>query len=179
MAARLCSPVFEQEPEFAGHDLPVVGVDWEDAEAYCDWLNQSHLDHFNQPQSVLEKFVFRLPTEQEWEWAAGQNQRLFPWGNAEPQEKHANFNRELVRLTPVTAFPAGATPEGVMDLAGNVWEWTASPERQKSDRRIVRGGAAFNEAEMLRCTARHAHINERSRFIGFRVARVPKEQIAL
>ncbi len=173
------APLYWPEKEFAGDELPVVGVDWEDAEAYCDWLNQQHLDHFNQPQCVLENFVFRLPTEEEWEWAASRNERVYPWGNAEPGNNRANYNQDLVDLTRVGAFPAGATPEGVMDMAGNVWEWTASLEGGKEERRMVRGGAAFNDAFTLRCTTRMAHVLDRSRFIGFRVARVPKEQVEL
>jgi len=167
-------PQYWGENEFIAEELPVVGVDWEDAEAYCDWLNQMHLDHFHHPQCVLEHFVFRLPSEEEWEWAASRNTRLFPWGNAAPTARHANHSRELIHLTPVHAFPLGATPEGVMDLAGNVWEWTATAAEGKQEKRIVRGGAAFNDAEMLRCATRERHAKKRSRFIGFRVVRVPK-----
>lgn len=178
-ARRHREPAFWHEPDFAGEDLPVVGVDDEDAEAYCDWLNQLHLDHFNQPQSEWEHFIFRLPTEEEWEWAAGRNERLYPWGDSPPDNRHANFECEVARLSPVIAHPLGATPEGVMDMAGNAWEWTCSPAGGKKEKRIVRGGAAFNGAPMLRCLVRQEQTRQRSRFIGFRVARVPKEQTKL
>ncbi len=170
-------PAFWAEKEFAEDDLPVVGVNWDDAESYCDWLNQLQLEQIARPLSAWENFIFRLPTEEEWEWAAGRNERLYPWGNTAPETQHANFNQELIRLTAVAAHPAGATPEGVMDLAGNVWEWTSSMDGEKPERRLVRGGAAFNQALTLRCTSRDAHANQRSRFIGFRVVRVPKEQM--
>jgi hypothetical protein len=172
-------PAFWGEEEFAAENLPVVGVDWEEAEAYCDWLNQLQLDQLGQPQSAWENFIFRLPTEEEWEWAAGQNERLYPWGNAAPTAQLANFNQDMIRLTPVTARAAGATPEGLMDMAGNVWEWTSSYEGEKRERRVVRGGAAFNDASALRCLARDAHAKDRARFVGFRVARVPKEPAQL
>jgi formylglycine-generating enzyme required for sulfatase activity len=173
------APAFWREEEFAGRELPVVGVDWEDAEAYCDWLNQLQLDQLGRPQSAWENFLFRLPTDEEWEWAAGHNERVYPWGNAAPTTRHANFNNEMARLAPVTAHAAGATPEGVRALAGNVWEWTSTWEGEKRDKRLVHGGAAFNDASTLRCVARNAHGKERSRFIGFRVVRVPKEPAQL
>ncbi|MGH7496582.1 MAG: SUMF1/EgtB/PvdO family nonheme iron enzyme [bacterium] len=172
-------PEFWREDGFGGLELPVVGVDWEDAEAYCDWLNQLQLDQLGRSQSVWENFLFRLPTDDEWEWAAGHNERLYPWGNVAPTRKHANFDQELICLTPVGSHAAGATPEGVMDMAGNVWEWTSSWESEKKEKRFVRGGGAFNDAATLRCFTRDAHAQDRSRFIGFRVVRVPKEPIQL
>ncbi len=162
------APSYWREKEFAGEGLPVVGVNWEDAEQYCAWLNHTA------PAHMKSEFEFRLPTEEEWEWAASGGQRLYPWGNAAPTDEHANFGEHGAPLTAVDAHPLGATPESVREMAGNVWEWTASVLPGKPEKRIVRGGAAFNEASVLQCTSRDMHVKERSRFVGFRVVRVPR-----
>lgn len=162
-------PAFGDDQEIALVDLPVVGIDWEDAESYCEWLNQMS------PGNITDGFVFRLPTEEEWEWAASGNVRVYPWGNAEPDATRANFGDHESRLTPVHAYPAGATPQGLMDMAGNIWEWTSTTVVDKPEMRIVRGGAAFNEASALQCVARDGHPKGCSRYIGFRIARVPRD----
>ena len=101
-------------------DLPVRYVSVTDAETYCAWL------------SARTGGSYRLPTEQEWEKAArGTDGRLYPWGNVWDSRKCHSWETASQMRTPgpvaVTAHPEGASPYGVKDLAGNVWEWTSSP----------------------------------------------------
>lgn len=108
---------------------PVVYVSWEDAAQFCAWLSKK------------TKRRIELPTEAQWEFAArGEQGRTYPWGEDPPSPDLANFDDNVGDTTPVGAYPKGATPEGVHDLAGNVWEWCADwygpyPEGPVSDPR--------------------------------------------
>lgn len=113
-------------------DYPVVHVSQADAKAYCRWRNQ------------------RLPTEDEWEFSArGKKHRLFPWGD---QWNQGNAVWNVNKMKPVRQIKSGATPEGIYDLAGNVWEWTSTTEGNK----IILKGGSWSEANPanLRAAAR-------------------------
>ena len=133
---------YYSDPAYA--DFPRVAVSWFEARDYCEWAGG------------------RLPTEAEWVRAArGDDRRVYPWGNENPDCDKANTLDEntgklcVGDTTPVGSYPEGASPFGVMDLAGNVWEWTAdwyhedyysiSPESnpqgpEQGGTRVVHGG---------------------------------------
>jgi formylglycine-generating enzyme required for sulfatase activity len=96
---------------------PMVGVTWYEAMAFCRWLTQM----------LNDGHTYSLPTEAEWEYAArGTQRRRFPWGPEDPDDERANFNDRYEGTTAVGCFALGATPEGALDMAGNIWEWTRS-----------------------------------------------------
>jgi formylglycine-generating enzyme required for sulfatase activity len=133
---------------------PVVGVSWLEAQAYCQWRK------------------CRLPSESEWEFAArgGRDGIRYPWGSQAPNAGLAAFRGSSGRRTPVGLFPEGATPQGLQDMAGNVWEWVQ--DSLSDQQRVTRGGCATEEAVDLRVSSRRVY-PERGRFssLGFRVAR--------
>jgi formylglycine-generating enzyme required for sulfatase activity len=151
----------------AGADLPVVGVDHEDAKAFVAWAG------------------LRLPNELEWERAArGADGLAYPWGNRFDANK-AVFNTDRTKPVNREGVNQGASPEGVLDLAGNVWEWMGnyygaidlsdpkSPKLPESGQNVtVRGGSWFNDHPgYLRGGYRSSHYpGRRSSYLGFRVA---------
>jgi formylglycine-generating enzyme required for sulfatase activity len=162
---------------------PVVGVSWYEAVAFCRWLTEqlrekSELDH---------KHVISLPTEPQWEKAArGTDGRIYPWGD-DPDPDRANYDDTGVGATSaVGCFPRGASPYGVLDLSGNVWEWCLTKwENQYHDyvqddnlegdsRRVLRGGSFDDATGVLRCASRgrDGPFN-RSLNFGFRVCVSP------
>jgi formylglycine-generating enzyme required for sulfatase activity/tRNA A-37 threonylcarbamoyl transferase component Bud32 len=156
-------PRFWRDPLYNGPDQPVVGITWNEAMAFAEWAGKS------------------LPTEAQWEFAArGKENRTYPWGSLPPDTTLANFGEYLGMSSIVTMHDDGATPDGVEDLAGNVFEWTCDPylaystardnkENRDSPRRAVRGGSWASPAEHLRCTARQGLFAEsRLNTVGFR-----------
>ncbi len=172
-------------------DHPVVQVAWEDANAYCRWVDA------------------RLPTEAEWEKAAKgtANDRLYPWGNSFPlveagaetpppavanfcdascpyvESRYEGLDDGYARTAPVGSFPTGASPYGALDMAGNVWEWVAGTyegypgttyelaEEFGDYFRVVRGGSWDNAPPILRVTFRQNNPpRTRSDGTGFRCA---------
>jgi formylglycine-generating enzyme required for sulfatase activity len=147
---------------------PVVGVTWYEAMAYCRWAGGT------------------LPSEAEWERAArGTEGRRYPWGNDPPDPTRCNYGMNIGHPTPVGVYPLGATPEGIHDLAGNVWEWTRSEfcrypyaasdgrenlERTRNVPRVLRGGAFYNVDRSVRCAFRLRNVPDfHLRYLGVRV----------
>lgn len=172
VAARRCKPARVDDADAVGNGaaasppdgrLPATGVSWRDAQTYCAFASG------------------RLPTEAEWEKAArGDDGREYPWGNdvACDRANWGNFEGEgpCAAVNPghplaVGQYPNGASPYGVLDLAGNVWEWVADKYDQDPARRVVRGGSCCSFFVGPRAANRNAWDPEyRDRDLGFRCA---------
>ncbi len=159
---------------------PVVKVAWYDALAYCRWLGEK----IGKPVA--------LPSEAEWEKAArGVDGRTYPWGNAFDAIRCNTSELGLGGTTPVGIFPQGASPYGVLDLSGNVWEWTRSLygeypydpadgrenlDAPRNERRVLRGGSFDDSHRNVRCAARVRYFpNLRLGVNGFRVVLSPSK----
>jgi len=146
-----------------GHDVhPMNCVDWEQAGAYCKSVGK------------------RLPTEEEWEYAArGTDGRVFSWGNGDPPEGLC-IKRTRRGTCPAASVPVDS-PFGLRGMAGNVWEWTSSgynedySKKRGTDRRVSRGGSYYEEnLKDVRATTRNMRPpSTRFDYLGFRCARTP------
>jgi len=157
-------PRLWRDPRYNGPTQPIVGVSWDEARAYAAWAGKL------------------LPTEDQWEFAArGRENRQYPWGNLPPHSTLCNYGDNLGMPSMVNMHDDGRTPEGVYDLAGNVFEWTLDPfvpyaTLRRTDggsvnapRRTVRGGCWSSPADELRCSLRRGLFPEsRLATVGFR-----------
>jgi formylglycine-generating enzyme required for sulfatase activity len=166
-------PRYWQDIAFNNRSQPVVGVCWYEAVAYANWLAE------------VTGAAYRLPSEPEWEWAARRDGRIFPWGREWDETRLNSLEGRVMRTTPVGAYPQGATPDGIYDMAGNVWEWTATryaayPYQPDADLenldatglRIARGGGWSANRKMVRCAYRgRYYARNRNNNDGYRLAR--------
>jgi len=170
------------KPPSGKEDHPVVNVTWHDAVAYCHWLSE------------VTGRPYRLPSEAEWEKGGrGTDGRIWPWGNQWDAKRCNTSEGGKGNTTPVGAYPEGASPYGLLDMAGNVLEWTRSlwgedweepsfkypydPADGREDLeapdtvlRVLRGGSWNYSQVNARCIERRRHSPSYSHnFIGFRL----------
>jgi len=155
-----------------GPEVTLIHVNWHEAEAYCHWTGR------------------RLPTEAEWELAAsGFEKREFPWGNEVPSPAHAQLDAHSLGCASAGAFAAGDTPEGLRQMIGDAWEWTAGdfepypgfirdPYKEYSEPwfgppyKVLRGGCWATRSRLTRNTWRNFYAKDRRDvFAGFRTCR--------
>lgn len=152
------APPFWRDPIFSEPDQPVVGVNWDDANAYCRWLNAQTGEEF------------RLPTEAEWERAArgGREVALYPWGDEPPSEKcYIGYDSKtdgpaLVGVNPPNGFGLYDMSEGVHEWCSDYYDYnyySYSPEQNpqgpsSGQRRASRGGSWRHRIKFSRCAAR-------------------------
>jgi formylglycine-generating enzyme required for sulfatase activity len=163
-------------------DHPVVQITWQDAIAFVRWLNETS------GNELLPGNHFVLPTEAQWEKAArGEYGNEWPWGNEFDKTRCNSRESEKGETTSVDTYPAGASPYGVMDMVGNVWEWTHTLNKEYpytpddgreseevAGRRILRGGSFNRDISFTRCASRGNNVPDtRGYALGFRVCVSP------
>ncbi len=148
---------------------PVVGVNWYEAEAFCNWLSDWANERItNDEQLGQPKIHFRLPTEAEWErLARGQDGREYPWGDGWRKGICNSDELGIKRTTPAGLFPLSKSQTGAHDCAGNVWEWCV--DWYDEDGWVIRGGSWYGYQSYARCFTRVRGDQQRTNYIGFRV----------
>lgn len=190
-------PSYWDDPAYHAPNQPVVGVTWYEAMAYCAWL-QERLAVWGEPFSAegdaLDRlpaggdWQVRLPTEAEWEWAAGGTRHArYPWGERFDADRANTREGRVLGTSPVGAYPGGAAACGALDLSGNVWEWTHNlyrnyPYRSEDGREdplaegrcTLRGGSWRYGQRYARVSCRdHDRPDDFNVNIGFRVVVAP------
>ena len=162
------APRYWQDLTWNGADHPVVGVSWYEAMAFCQWLSEKTGE------------AITLPTDEQWQYAAaGDEARIYPWGNTWDCTHCNNSVRpcDSDATTPVSQFEGrGDSPFGVVDMAGNVWEWCLSkaPNSNKEDADRVLRGASWDDLdeEAFRCAYHDwAQPSSSQTMWGFRIVR--------
>ena len=172
-------PKFWDNPSFNNPKQPIVGVNWEDAATFAQWMGK------------------RLPTDIEWEKAArSTDERLYPWGNVyeatmgnfdDSGLMNGNMDGFAMQTAPVGSFTNGVSPYGLHDMSGNVWEWVTSelpeiqdrigrPEQTNGTVYTIRGGSWTNGPGDTRATVFYiypAQCSDHSSSVGFRCAMTP------
>ena len=164
-------PATEQE------QLPVTNVSWDDAKAFAAWRSQR------------DGVTYRLPTEEEWEYAArgGEQGSLYPWGNRWEENRAVTKDLGVISPQAVGSYPEGKTRWGCLDMIGNVWEWTSStitlyqgnnqaaipPEQQNWI--VIRGGSYTSESRgakgVTATTRKWVEASRKDPLLGFRLVR--------
>ena len=201
---KTAQPAFWKDAKFNGKGQPVVGVSWYEAVAFCNWISEKEgfaPAYDDSGRADLFASGYRLPTEAEWEYAAAKGasdraERIYPWGDA------WDSKNAVCRVAPARASatapvgsksPQGDTPDGIADMAGNVWQW-CSDSSQADDKitdgadadrycfrsdlateyMVLRGGSWWNDFKNgFRAAFRNYTTMPGNRFtvIGFRVVR--------
>jgi len=152
----------DKKPPAGRLQHPVVLVSLKDAQAFAAWVAKKTGQNW------------QLPTEEQWEKAArGKKGLIFPWGNTFDPSKLNSNDSGAFDTQPVGKFPKGASPYGMLDAAGQVFEWTATPTTPK--RHLVKGGSWDDKGcGVCRSAARHARpVNIKHILIGFRLVLLP------
>lgn len=173
---RINSPNYWENTHWNAPDMPVTGVSWWEAMAFAQFEGKT------------------LPTEAQWEYAAGMGIRTYPWGEEEPTEAHANFAPGCEpakldrRATGVEELPLNGSASGCRDMAGNIGEWCLDNTSNdyvwdkrgqnplyitnESDAHIVRGGSGLHDEDCLRCASRDNYAPAlRDNIVGIRCVR--------
>jgi len=176
----LQAPNYWNDPHWNAPDMPVTGISWWEVCAYAAFVGKT------------------LPTEAQWEYAAGFGERTYPWGEASPTHEHANFAPDCEpdelrrRGTPVAGLALNIAASGCRDMAGNVGEWCldnasssyewdcGAPDplftTREEEAHILRGGSGLHDQDALRCASRdHYTPALRDNITGFRCVVWPLE----